>query len=289
MATTGSVIYGADYNAVVTKIQQVLGTGSPYGPGTGSPQYGYNQSLTSSTVNPGAVITAAQWNNLQTDINKCYLHQNNSSYAFTTITAGSQLNGPTLDLINTVMNGCLTNATVAATGQLTQTTAITNTYASTWGGGGDHGITTTASATFASQAVLQYFFNQGGKFRFQGYGPTTPSGTQDTNWQTALSAFSYTIDRTEFAALTTTPAQRFYSAGQPSPYNTNYIQVLASHNGSGVLNFTVKYEDAHAAAGVGPDSVSAGVGFYLYQTVASGAFTGYSPSSTSGAVAWTVV
>ena len=288
MTTTGSVIYGADYNAVVVKIQQVLGTGTPYGPGTGSPQYGYNQTVASSTVAPAAIITAAQWTNLQTDINKCYLHQNNSSYAFSSITSGLQINGTTLDTINTVMSGCVTNATTAATGQLTQTTAITNTYATTWGGG-NSGIRTTASTTFASQNVLQYFFNQGGKFRFQGYGPTLSGSTQDANWSTALAAFSYTIDLVEFAALTTTPAQRFYSAAQPTPYTANYIQVSASHNGAGVLNFTITYEDSHTGTGVGPDVVSAGAGFYLYQNATTGAFTGYTPSSTSGAVAWTVV
>jgi hypothetical protein len=32
MASVGSVVYGADYNAVVTKVNEVLGDGTPYGP-----------------------------------------------------------------------------------------------------------------------------------------------------------------------------------------------------------------------------------------------------------------
>lgn len=292
MAASGSKILGSDYNAVVLKLIRVLGSGAPDGPGSaGTVTYGYNQALTAANVAVGSTVDAAEWSKLLSDINKCYLHQNGSSYAFPSLTSGTKILGDHLDDANTVMNGCTTNRLNVAAGQLTQSTLITNGYDSAWGGAGNKGIQTTASVTWSSYANMQYFFNQGGQIVIQGKPTNGTTTVQDQRWNAALNASTYTIGMTEFNALTTTAVQRFYYNSFPAPYASNYIQILASKNSTTAptaINLTIKLQDVHAATGAGPDTVSAGAGFYMYQKNASGAFTGTASSSNSGIVAWTI-
>jgi hypothetical protein len=280
MASQGSVVYGSDYNAVVAKLTQVLGSGSPYGPGTGTPTWGYNQTLASSVVSPGALVTAAQWNNLITDVNKVYTHVNGSAYSFTAATQGQPISYSELSTINTVLNAFMSSPpTTAASGQLQQSTMQTTTYGSTWGGG-KNGITQTGTITFPSTTAMQYFLNQGGYMAIVGIPPTSNSTTQTTDWINAINAFSYTFNAATVATLTGTATQVYYTANQPSPYSANYIKLNASISGA-VISWQVYYIDDHQASGAGPDSVNSGAGVYVYQYQTSGAFTGYTTSASS--------
>lgn len=75
------------------------------------------------------------------------------------------------------------------------------------------------------------------------------------------------------------------TASSTTKYTANTITVQAYVSGAS-LYFSVNYNDAHVASGAGPDSVSAGAGYYVYVTSASGAFTGYTilnSSATTGA------
>jgi len=289
--SSGSVIYGSDYNAIQVLVTEVLGTGSPYGPGTGNPTYGYNQVPQSSLVSSGAVITATQWQALVNDVNTCYLHQNNTNFpGYATAVSGGVINASLYNSMFTAITGCVTNRLQAAAAQLNTSQIGSSVYATSWGGGVS-GINNVGSITFASANDLQYFFNQGGAIRFGGVGPNTSGYTQDADWQAALAGFNYTINAAEFPNLTGTPTQRFFSQAQPSPYNSNYISLNASVTGA-TINWSITYEDAHVASGSptpGPDFVSAGAGYNLYLTKAINSFTGTVNTALSITNTWTTV
>ena len=110
--SSGSTLYGSDYNTVQTLVTEVLGSGLPYGPtGSGDVTYGYNQTPSSSLVSAGSLVTAAQWNALANDINTCYQHQNNtnfSGYGAPYVNSGSVITAAKYNTLFTTMTGCVT-------------------------------------------------------------------------------------------------------------------------------------------------------------------------------------
>ena len=83
MATSGSDISAADYNDLVGRVNTIMGIGS----GTN----GYGQAILSTTVTSGNItdITALQWDNLRSDINKAYRHQSGSNTSVSDIQVGN--------------------------------------------------------------------------------------------------------------------------------------------------------------------------------------------------------
>lgn len=274
VAAVGQVIYGADYNAVQVKITEVLGTGSPYGPGTGSPNYGYNQALTSSLVSVNALITAQQWNNLVADVNKAYLHQNNTNFpGYATI--GGVISYANLSLLDGVANGLITNRLTAAAAQLTSA-ATPYTRTTAWGSGATS-IQQDGTIQFASANAAQYFFNQGGRIVF---GPGTTPGTvsvQNTNWTNAINAFTYTVNDATYRALTGSPANVYLTYFPAGVYSGNYIELVMLNAGGGAIYYSVVYQDAHVPIGPGPDTVGSS-GFTITRFTSSGAVTGTGPT-----------
>jgi hypothetical protein len=282
MVSTADVIFGADYNAVVAKVTQVLGSGSPFGPGTGSPDYGYNQALTSSLVSVSSVITANQFQLLADDVNKCNKHQTNSDfsgYSASYQVVGATIFAANLNTLDSVINTCITNRTTVSASQLTSTSLANNSRATSWGSGGSS-ITSTGTFTFSSAADIQYYFNQGGKLVFQGFFTSPTASTQDQTWNTLLGAFTYTLDISTFVGLTGTPTTRYSASSITAPYTANTIDLKLSVSGA-VITYTVTYTDGHVALGDGPDTVSATTGFSITGFRASGAFDGVNPTTTS--------
>lgn len=70
MAGVGTKILAADFNAIQSLAQTVLGTGSG--------QYGYGQTVSSSQVNTGSPFFLNDWINLRTDLLKIGAHQTGS-------------------------------------------------------------------------------------------------------------------------------------------------------------------------------------------------------------------
>ena len=278
MVSTGAIIYGADYNAVQAKVVQVLGSGSPFGPGTGSPNFGYNQALASSSVAVSAQITTTQFQNLADDINKCSLHQTNANfggYSASYVATGKQITAADLNTLDTNIDTFSTNRSTVNAAQLTSA-ASTYTRTTAWGSS-NTGISQTGTFTYASANAAQYWFNQGGRVVWQGFF-TSPTGSpQDQEWLTGLNAFTYTLNLSVYATLTGTPAQKYY-ATLPSPYAASYIEILLSQS-AGVVTYTVNYQDGHTPVPPGGnDSVSGSVGFTLTRFTSTGAVTGTAPT-----------
>ena len=70
MTSVGTIISASDYNAIQSRVNTVMGSGSG--------NSGYGQTLSSSAVVPGLNITATQWAYLKQDILKAAVHQGTS-------------------------------------------------------------------------------------------------------------------------------------------------------------------------------------------------------------------
>lgn len=297
---TGDIIYGADYNAVQVKVREILGDGQPFGPqGTGDKSFGYNQTPLSSQVAVLTPVIASQWQNLANDINKAYFHQNNSTFTNYATISGEISYANLNNLNNVITPMVITQATrlTAHPNQRTQLqlTALTNTRSIDWGGVGDVGISGSFVLAWPSNFQPDYFFNQGGSFQITGFGPNQSGSVQDSDWLAFLATFNCVFNFSMWNAAggypTFNEVYRITDTGSATGnYATNYISVTASKN-SNSLFVSVTFRDAHSPGGIGtlggpgPDTVSGGCGFYVYQTVSSGVIAGYAPSSanTTGA------
>lgn len=297
MATSGAVIYAADYNTVWLQVNSVLGNGFPQTTGFGS-TYGYNQTLTSSYISGNPLVTANQFQLLNDDINKISLHQTNgnfSGYSATYETTGFTIYAANLNTLSTAMTSLLTNRTTVSASQLTSTGVVNTTVSQSWGGSAatttSPSISSAGTIVFASAAAMQYYFNQGGKFVFTGQFPGyNAAQTQDVDWNSLTGLFNYTIDVTELAALTGTSASRYQinmtdtSSTGTVGYTANFIRVTASVTAA-TISVTVLFQDDHAPQPTGFDQVSAGTGFIITRYTASGAFSGTNPTVTFAAIA----
>jgi hypothetical protein len=288
------IIYGSDYNAVQVKVRQILGDGVPFGPtGSGDKSFGYNQPLQTvavnqgvGLVNPGQIITVLHWQALAQDINKAYLHQNNTNIpGYPAITAEDKITFSNLELLNNTVSpmvSTLATRVNAAAGQKAkvQNNSLTNTRLTSWGAG-NTSIVGAFQISWNSANDMQYFFNQGGSIQVEGFGPSLSGSTQDANWYTFLSTLRYSLGYTQFAALTGSPTTLLNVTDAAINYTSNRITIQAYQSGNTLYFSSITYTDGHVATGAGPDSVSAGAGYYVYITNATGAFEGTAPVSVA--------
>jgi hypothetical protein len=291
----GNIVYGADYNTVQAKVRQVLGDGNPYGPGTGTPSWGYNITLNSSAVSSICCVTKQQWDNLDADVNKAYCHVNGSSYSGYASSVSGNISTATINTANIAMDSIMTgnNRFATGTGQLSKVLLVRSPAAV-------QPITAaafTASKSFTIEVYftsannMQYFFNQGGIIHIEGVAPTQ-STTQDANWKALLegmlfqfTAISNTTDGTfgssvGFNALSSSVTTNLYKAatGGSGAYASNYVTIKGIKNSTS-LTFTLDLFDAHVGSGGGPDNVSEGAGYYIYGSKAAASFTGTNPTT----------
>lgn len=269
MSTTGTIIPASDYNSIQSTIAAVMGV-----PTTGS-TYGYNQSLVSSATASKTTATAAQWQNLYTDITRAYTHITGaapSSAVLPYLVKGGVIRASDINLYASAATYCSTNRLVAAAGNLTATAATsgtTITRASTWGNG-TVGITAVASFTWASEAAAAAFFNSGGNITMKLAHPTT-STTQDSAWNSFLSAFGTftfggggcskgggngTITSLAYSAYSTSGTAVMNAVAMTTAsYTANYITVTLTKITNG-MSITVLLEDNHTNSFY--DSVASG-------------------------------
>lgn len=129
--TSGSTINSNDYNDLVGRVNTIMGIGSG--------QTGYGQAITASTVGGSSTvnITAAQWDNLRTEIDKAYRHQTGSNTGIGDIAVGnaigasastvgtSYLEGNTLDAANKGVNDYDSAVTTIESSPLSFNAALT--------------------------------------------------------------------------------------------------------------------------------------------------------------------
>lgn len=274
----GDTIYGADYNAVRTKINGVLGDGAGY-----SSTYGYGQSLSSSAVAANQKIDNTEWNLLFGDIDKAVTHQTNVSYTATNPSAGSSISRLHLNAFDTTCDSLLTNRLTAAAGQITGPTSIAQPlYAGSWGVGGAGIDSVTSVSLGGSVRNAQYFFNQGGKIRITGYYAYGSATEQNNQWNQEMAELVKDIDYTVYNAIVAsgnTYTQIYYNATFTGSYTANYVTISAKTPDSGAsIDIYILYQDNHPSTW--QDGVDGTIGATIYKYAASGAFSGIQPTAS---------
>lgn len=185
-AGVGQVIQATDYNSIRTVVNNVMGQ---------NPN-GYGQTLASSDVAVGSIITALQWLNLRSDMVKARQHQIGSAVGTSTATDGRNLVVPTSGAaITEALRSQFSNfATTIQTnryaldsddvgGQSSNETLRTVTRSTAWNGTLTHTVTITGNTGGdGSAANMRYFFNAGGRIRVSA---NITTGTSKNNtWNT---------------------------------------------------------------------------------------------------------
>ena len=185
-AGVGQLIQNTDYNSIRTTVNNVLGRNTA----------GYGQTLASSDVTTGSVITALQWLNLRTDMVSARQHQLGAAVGSGTATDGLNLVVPASGasitealraqfaaMATTITTNRYAVDSTSGGGQLTDESLLTRTQSATWNGTLTHTVTITGNAGGDGAAAnLRYFFNAGGSLRASA---NITTGTSKNNtWNT---------------------------------------------------------------------------------------------------------
>jgi hypothetical protein len=175
--TVGGLIQATDYNGFVSTNS---GANVNVIWGTGSSDAGYGQTALS-TVSAAGTITATQWANLVNTISSIASHQGTTITSRSAPTAGTLIQ--ILSNVNTDLTNCYTNrGNAAASG--TQVGTFSGTTSKTTGTGSGSTpwtITFTHTVTFADANAARYFFNAGGRIKWQ-VGKSSTGTVADTEW-----------------------------------------------------------------------------------------------------------
>jgi len=249
--SAGDKITELDYNTLQSNIAVIMGT--PAGT-TDTTATGYNQTLSSSQVSVGNKVTAAQWDNLRTDITKAYTHQFGTAPTITNVSDATKVTATIHNqyesLITTVSGD--PNRYTLGSGQSTTSTGQTATLASGWNGTQTHQFT----ATFASSNERRAFFNAGGSIRMNLSLAYTGTEAKTLDWQTMMSdlgtvVFNYkqttggggsTIGNYDATATFQTIAIE----NGVNPYGENDIAIQVKSNSSTQLEFRIILRDDDA-------------------------------------------
>jgi hypothetical protein len=176
--TSGGLIQATDYNGFANDTAGANVNGVW---GVGATDAGYGQSTTLSTVAAGATVTATQWSSLNSRISSMASHQGTTITSRTNPVAGNLIQ--ILSNLNTDLTNINTNrGNAAASGsQFTSWTGTSSKTTPTGSGNSAWTITFTHTITWASAAAARYFFNAGGRIKWEC--SKTSTGTDaDDEW-----------------------------------------------------------------------------------------------------------
>jgi len=263
-AGVGQTIQATDYNSIRSVVDGVMGKNAS----------GYGQTLISSTVSTGSIITAIQWLNLRTDMLKARQHQIGSAVGSSTATDGRNLVVPASGagitealrnqfaiFANTVSTNARSVDSDNVGGQLADEGLITGTRGSAWNSTLTHTVTITGSTSGDGAASnLKYFFNAGGSLRVSA---NISTGTSKNNtWNTMftqMGEFRMNFTATTFTGSSavgsnigfddlTTSNQLIAEKAAPSgsyAENRYYIYARKSADESQVI-LTIQFQDNDA-------------------------------------------
>jgi hypothetical protein len=258
--------------------------------GTGTGDAGYGQSTTLATVSAGGTVTATQWAGLVNRISSIASHQGTSITARTAPVAGNVI--AVLSAVQTDLNNCYTNrGNAAGTGsQFTSWTGTSSKTSGTGSGSSAWTITFTHTVTWASAAAARYFFNAGGRIKWE-TSKTADSTAADTEWNDlantlvgdifitggtgtqTINGIAYTgttksggtgspntlLTTTGWYDLTTTDTLIYRQYADTAPYTGQYIAINAKTAGAGTqLVLTTTWVDPGGSVVGSTDAISGG-------------------------------
>ena len=258
--SVGGLIQATDYNGFVSTTvgANVNGIWS-----TGSTDSGYGQTALS-TVSAAGTVTATQWASLVNTISSMASHQGTTITSRTAPVAGNTIT--ILSNLNTDLTTLTTNrgnAVANGTQYGTFTGAVSKTTA-TGSGTTAWTITFTHTITFASAAAARYFFNAGGRIKWE-TNKRSVGNLADTEWNDlannlvgdiyitggtgtqTIASTAYTgttksggtgtpttlLTTTGWYDLLTTDTIIYKQFADTAPYTGQYIQISAKTAGTG--------------------------------------------------------
>jgi hypothetical protein len=242
-----------DYNTLQDDIAIIMG---PPAGSTETDATGYNQALSSSQISVGNNVTAAQWDNLRSDITKAYIHQfgTTSPPTITNVGVGDKITAAIYNqyetLIDTVSN--VNNRFLLASDQRSPLAGQTATLSTGWNGIQYHQFTATFGSTPSSSTARKAFFNAGGVIRINLSLSYTGSESKTLDWKQMMSdlgtvSFNYkettygsgAVDSTGNYNVTSTTWQRIASEAGANPYSENDILIDVRQNNASQLEFRI--------------------------------------------------
>lgn len=212
-----------DFNGLRSKIIEIIGTGS------GS--YGYGQSIQSSPVYQGNLITKNQWDGLRNDLINILVHQTGITPDIIEIVKGSSIleSDPLLEY-NDLIESAKENRFNLASSQSTVTSIATKTFTTQW----NTYAYATVRLNFPSSDAARFFFNSGGKLRISSSRTGGSSTAQNGAWTTVLNnagtiEFGATGGTLNYYQLTNS-YQTLFQRALSTPYSANVYRIQALCN-----------------------------------------------------------
>jgi hypothetical protein len=263
----GQLIEDIDYTTVYNKILAVYGRTDD----------GYGQLMNSNPVADGVIVYASHWDSLRTYIINSRIHQIGTA-TLTDVDVTSIISYTHLSSYNTMAENCSSDKRLVANGQFTPDELKTSgtrqsSVSGTWGQQSASNQVLTASFTVTgadmnsdgSRRGLRYFFNAGGKVKFNlslaGFTiAADPSGQgKGQKWADLFSgAGTIAIDYTQTTCsgsgtttgigaleLSTTDSTIFTKTVGSGVYSENYFRIFARFSDSSETSivFTIKCYD----------------------------------------------
>lgn len=314
--SSGGLIQATDYNGFASTTSGA-NVDAVWGAGTGDA--GYGQSTTLGTVATGATVTATQWASLNSRISSMASHQGTTITSRTNPVAGDTIS--ILSALNTDLTN-ITNNRGNASASGSQYTSWTGTSSKTTAtGSGDSAwtITFTHVVTWANAASARYFFNGGGRIKWECSKTSTGTDADDgwndlannivadifitggTSTQT-IAGTAYTgttksggtgtptilATTTGWYDLTTTPVTIYQQYSSVYSYTGQYIAIAASVDaGATALTLTTTWVDPGGASPPA-DNISGGTATtgITFGTAPATVVTYYPPSTTYLSNTW---
>jgi hypothetical protein len=309
--SVGGLIQATDYNGFASTTAGG-NVNIIWGAGTGDT--GYGQSTTLATVSTGGTVTATQWATLVNRISSIASHQGTTITARTAPVAGNTI--AILSAVQTDLNNCYTNrGNAAASGsQFTGWSGTSSKTSGTGSGSTAWTITFTHTVTWASANAARYFFNGGGRIKWE-TSKTSTGTVADTEWNDLANTLvgdifitggtgTQTIAGTAYTGttksggtgtpntlttnvgwydLTTGDTLIYKQFADTSPYTGQYIQINAKTAGSGTqLVLTTTWADPGGSGAGATDAISGGTATsgISFGTAPATVVTYFPPSST---------
>lgn len=284
--TVGGLIEATDYNGFVST---TAGANVNVIWSTGASDAGYGQTALA-TVSSGGTVTAAQWASLVNTISNIASHQGTTITSRTAPVAGNTIS--VLSAVNTDLTNCYTNrGNAAAVGtQYGTFTGTTSKTTNTGSGSTAWTITFTHTITFADANAARYFFNAGGRIKWE-TGKTSTGTEADDEWNDLANTLvgdifitggtgTQTIAGTAYTGttksggtgtpttlatttgwydLTTSDTTLYKQFADTAPYTGQYIQIDARTAGSGTqLILTTTWVDPGGSGAGSTDQITGG-------------------------------
>jgi hypothetical protein len=210
--TLGTNIFAAQYVAIQNKAESMIGTGS----GT----LGYGQTVQSSDVFIGNTITKAQWDLIKFDIINIKFHQEGTIPPVINVNVGDPIGfGPSSPNTNydIILTDAIAKRFLIAGSQSVVAAKTSQTYSTPW----STQAQATLTVTFADADQGRYFFNSGGKIRFNSSLVGAVSTAQINAWVNFLNSVG-----TQGFGADTNPSVNYYTL--TNAYQTYYQSFLSS-------------------------------------------------------------